>query len=140
MSSDEFETKFVIVCEDESAFLTNSRTNVHWSALDELVLTLVRFSNFSDESNLFNWKKRPGRIASAREAYAWRGALEEIKNSDLTERCAEFRTDPKKFVLITDKPAMLKIAGEVTNSLLHSNAKRHRISFSPLQKTSNVPS
>lgn len=131
---------FSIECTDESRALSNARSDHLWSTLDDLIVVLLRYSNFSTEDLLFSWKTEERHLASAREVYAWREALEEIKNSDLGSKCSEFHSDREKFVLITDKPAMLKIAGEITNSLLHSYNSRHRISFEPDQRASNVPS
>jgi hypothetical protein len=135
------ETQFAIICNDERGIiLTGVRSAKFWRTLDDLVLTLLQSSNFSQEAILFSWKSQDHHVASAREAYSWRAALDEIKNSDLTEKCSKFRQDSEKFLFLTDKPAMLKIAGEVTNSLLHSNTRGHRISFSSIQRTSNEPS
>ncbi len=126
--------KFAIICNDESSnsLLSNERTAEIWNTLDELIATLLKSSAFAPEASLFAWKKESRHLASPREPYAWRAAIEEIKNSELTSMCQDFRGDAEKFVLITDKPAMLKIAGEITSSLLHSYTSRHRISFVPV--------
>jgi len=134
------QTAFSIQCINESRVISNVRSEPFWSTLDDLIVVLLRSSKFSAEDLLFSWKKEPRHSASAREVYAWRAALDEIKNSDLGTKCSEFHTDKEKFVLITDKPTMLKIAGEITNSLLHSYNSRHNISFGPTQRASNVPS
>jgi hypothetical protein len=134
--------KFSIVCTDEplSTGLSNERPLGVWIALDELVLALLKESAFASEYTLFAWKSEPRHLATAKEPYAWRSAIEEIKNSDLPSRAQIFRVDPEKFVLVTDKPVMLKIAGEITSALLHSYSSRHRISFVPVQSTSKDPS
>jgi hypothetical protein len=124
--------KFAIKCDDEASVLSNSRLEETWKTLDDLILILLRSSDFSSEMLLFAWKREPGHLASAREPYAWRAALEEIKNSDLSSKCQGLKGDGEKYILITDKPAMLKVAGEITSALLHSYTSRHRISFAPV--------
>jgi len=129
--------KFALVCNDEVAnFLSNSRSKNVWAALEDLVKTLGQSGRLPEEKILFAWEREPPHCATAKEAYGWRAVLEEIKNADLTTKCIEYRADPEKFVLITDKPTMLKVAGEVTNSLLHSNTSRHKISFVKIQSAS----
>jgi hypothetical protein len=134
--------KFSIVCTDEplSSGLSNERPLEVWLALEELVLALLRESAFASESALFAWKSELRHVATAKEPYAWRAAIEEIKNSDLPSKAQIFRVSPEKFVLVTDKPVMLKIAGEITSALLHSYSSRHRISFVQVQSTSKEPS
>jgi hypothetical protein len=135
------EEQFGIVCVNEqSLVISNSRTGNFWNTLDELVSILLTNSNFSTETLLFSWKKEPHHLATPKELYAWRSTLDEIKNSDLGLICERLKEYDEKHVLITDKPTMLKIAGEVTNSLLHSYTSRHRISFVQLQNESKVPS
>jgi hypothetical protein len=134
--------EFAIACNDEAGtpLISNKRREEIWSTLRDLVVCLLKDSKLSSEDVLFAWMKEPRHLASSREPYGWRAVLEEIKNSDLGTRCESFRKDPEEFVLITDKPVMLKIAGEITNCLLHSYTSRHRISFAPVQSTSKVPS
>jgi len=124
------ERKFAIICVDEKSLLSNVRSEQTWNSLDELITTLTQNSQFASEELLFAWKRETSHLSSAREPYAWRAALEEIKNSDLTSTCQNFRSDPEMFLLLTDKPVMLKIAGEITSALLHSYSSRHRISYS----------
>lgn len=132
---------FAITCDDEpSVLLSNERREESWDTLNELALALLRSSGFASESVLFAWKREKHHLASVRESYAWRSVLEEIKNANLPENCQEFRADSQKFILITDKPVMLKIAGEITNSLLHSYTLRHHISFVPVHRESKDPS
>lgn len=133
--------KFVLICNDEPllAPLSNGRTEDSWEGIEDLLRILLKDSKFASETDLFAWKKS-GHLASAREPYAWRAAIEEIKESDLTARCDSVRENGEKFILITDKPAMLKIAGEITNGLFHSYTSRHKISFVPAQSVSKVPS
>jgi len=135
-------SRYSIVCLDEPDphVLSNERSLEIWSAFDELVLSLLSDSAFSSEVVLFAWKRESRHLAIAKEPYAWRAAIEEIKNSDLADKARSFKGDPEKFILITDKPVMLKIAGEITSALLHSYSSRHRISFGPVQRTSTEPS
>lgn len=138
---DKADRKFVLICNDEPLHptLSNGRTEEDWNAVEDLLRILLKDSRFASESDLFVWKK-PAHLASAREPYAWRAAIEEIKNSDLTAKCNSTGGNREKFVLVTDKPAMLKIAGEITSGLFHSYTSRHRISLVPAQSVSKVPS
>jgi hypothetical protein len=129
-SIDRLDRKFVIICDDEGGMaLSNERGMKVWKALDDLLLRLLSDTQFADESTLYSWQKEPRHSASAKEPYAWRAALEEIKNTDLTSKCESFREDSEKFIVMTDKPTMLKVAGEITSCLLHSYTSRHKISF-----------
>jgi len=129
--------KFAFICDEESGLvLSNEHSPDIWDSLQDLIGVLLKDSQFADKSVLSAWKEQHHR-ATAKEPYAWRAALEEIKNSDLSSKCSEFR-GKEEFVLMTDKPTMLKIAGEIITSLLHSYSSRHRISF--VQSVSNVPS
>jgi len=138
---DNRDLKFVLICIDEPLYpiLSNERTENTWNSVDDLIRILLKDSKFASDTDLFAWRK-PAHLASAREPYAWRAAIEEIKSSDLTAKCEELSADDERFVLTTDKPAMLKIAGEITNSLFHSYTSRHRISFVPFQSVSKLPS
>jgi len=129
--------KFAIICDDESGLiLSNERPSDIWDSLQDLMRVLLKDSKFADESLLFSWNESHHQ-ATAKEPYAWRAALDEIKNSDLGAKCGEFR-GREEFVLMTDRPTMLKIASEITSALLHSYSSRHRISF--VQSVSKVPS
>lgn len=126
----------VIVCEDEGGrALSNDHDIDLWNALDLLVNILKTSSDLPTEV-LEAWKS-PRHPVSAREVYAWRAAMEEIKNSELVARCAGRKNDPL-YGLMTDKPAMLKISGEITNALMHGYNSRHKITYT--QSVSNVPS
>lgn len=123
-------------CEVEpSRILSNWRSLDIWQALEKLIIILLKDSGFSSFQTLYAWKQAK-HLALANEPYAWRAALEEIKNSDLSVMCAG--VPPEDSVLMADKPVMLKVAGEITNALMHSYDARHRVSF--VQRTSNVPS
>lgn len=106
-----------------------------WSSLERLIALLLIDSRFSSLDTLYAWKEGQ-HAALAKEPYAWRAALEEIKNSDLSAKCSGLSRE--EAVLMADKPTMLKIAGEITNALMHSYTSRHKIRF--VQKTPNVPS
>lgn len=124
-------------CDDESGkILSNWHSIEIWSALERLAKVLFDESNFSRFNELFTWKESR-HIALAREPYAWRAAIEEIKAADIVARCAGEK-NREVMNLMSDKPAMLKIAGEITNSLMHSYTSRHRMSF--VQRVSKVPS
>ncbi|MCL5067351.1 MAG: hypothetical protein M1368_03235, partial [Thaumarchaeota archaeon] len=103
--------------------------------LERLIEILNENSHFSTVEVLNAWKEQH-HVARANEPYAWRAAIEEIKNSDLSVKCA--KVDAESRTIITDKPTMLKIAGEITNSLLHSYSTRHKVTFG--QYVSNDPS
>jgi hypothetical protein len=127
---------FAICCDDEKQrILSNWRGLETWEALENLLDNLMKGSSSPRLSILYAWKKGQHQ-SSAKEPYAWRSALEEIKNSDLFEMCAQMSKSEEK-TLMTDKPAMLKIAGEITNSLMHSYEAHHKISF--IQRESKVP-
>jgi hypothetical protein len=142
LSSSTVLQKYVIVCNDEpnTPEISNERAFFVWIALDDLLLILLKDSAFASQTTLFAWKKESPHFAGAKEPYTWRAAIDEIKNSDLASRCESLRGDPERFVLLTDKPVMLKIAGEIATSLLHSYSSRHGISFVPVQRASKVPS
>src|SRR5271156_3194541 len=100
--------KFSIICDTESGLvLSNERAPDIWDSLQDLITVLLKNSDFTDKTILAAWKEQHHQ-AVAREPYAWRAAIEEIKNSDLTALCSDFR-GKESFVLITDKPTMLKI-------------------------------
>ena len=124
------------MCDDEgNSPLANTHAREIWVSVQKLLEILVEDSQFSSMHTLFAWKERLHYRVTAKEAYAWRSAIEEIKNNDLVEKCKGLNASES--LLMEDKPAMLKIAGETTNALLHSYTRGHAITF---QKDSNVPS
>ncbi len=128
---------YALKCDDENGVvLSNWRGIESWQALEKLIGFLLEHSNFSNYQNLYGWKQGH-HLAQAKEPYAWRAALEEIKNSDLSVMCSNLK-DREEATLISDKPTMLKISGEIANSLMHSYTARHHVSF--IQRVSNVPS
>ena len=127
---------FSIVCLDEpsSPELSNNHPEEIWSALEILVLALMSGGEGGTTDNtsiaaLFAWKGPAGRRVSAREAYAWRGVIDEIKSADLNEVASKIKISPDSSVLLRDRPAMLKIAGEVANALFHSYTAKHSVAF-----------
>lgn len=127
---------YAISCDAEASLaLSNKHSLELWQSLEKLIGILVDSSHFSTFAELYEWKQ-PHHLAKAKEPYSWRAALEEIKNSDISVKCANVSGELR--VLMTDKPAMLKIAGEITNSLLHSYTSRHKLTFG--QCISKVPS
>ena len=110
---------FIISCDDEGNLsLSNKHEEEIWMSVQKLLGILVKDSQFTSMQTLFLWKEKPHHRASAKEAYSWRVAIEEIKNNYLVEKCKGL--SPSERLLLADKPAMLKIAGETTNALLHS--------------------
>jgi hypothetical protein len=127
--------EFAICCDDEKQrILSNWRDLEMWEALENLLKILMKRSS-QNLSILYAWKSGKHQ-SSAKEPYAWRSVLDEIKNSDLSEACALLSKSQEK-TLMTDKPAMLKVAGEITYCLMHSYEAHHKISF--IQKESKVP-
>jgi hypothetical protein len=121
---------YVIDCASEDGkLLSNKRGISLWEALFDLTEILSRNGRLNSGAVLFVWKSDQAHRAAAREPYAWREVIEEIKNSDLTKECSGTIADREKLVLMTDKPTMLKIAGEITNALMHSYSSGHSISF-----------
>jgi len=133
------EPKFRITCDDENdLLLSNEHTKDIWTSFEKLMLMLVNDDKFSSMDTLFAWKGQAGYKATSREAYAWRNAIEEIKNSNLMDIGKGL--SESELLLVADKPAMLKVAGEVTNALLHSYTRGHAITFRAAQNDSKVPS
>ncbi len=129
--------RFAITCDDENgAVLSNKSELSTWQALEGLV-GIFKEKSLVGSFDAFIAMKISGHAASARETYAWREVLEAIKNNDLKELCAGFK-DQMIQSLIMDRPVMLKIAGEVTNALMHSYNLKHKITFS--QISPNDPS
>jgi hypothetical protein len=130
---------YALVCVTELGIeLSSELESEAWDANE----TLVELLNVGDD-DLFAWKK-PGssHLANSRETYAWRKVIDSIKTAnleDLTPKVASKRTPSSP--LIKSKPIMLRVAGEITNSLLHSYNNRHRIAFVQCDSTrpSSVP-
>ena len=122
--------EYSFCCDDESGLeLSNRRSEDLWNALFDLVEVLLEKETFASRDSLFSWKEKQGYLASAKDGYGWRAALDEIKNSDLEKECSRAQIEKERMIVMTDKPAMLKIGGEITNGLMHSYSKNHRISF-----------
>ena len=119
--------KKAISCDAESRLISNEHPDEIWDAFQQMMELLVKQTQFANPDILFAWKEAHHQ-ASAKEPYVWRGALDELKNSDLSILCGDARGQ-ENFVLMADKPTMLKIGGEITNSLMHSYTSRHRITF-----------
>ena len=129
---------YVISCDDEGNLpLSNKHIGQIWISLQKLLQILVTDSQFVSMETLFAWKEKPHHMVTAKESYAWRGAIEEIKNSDLVKKCKDLSHSEVR--IVADKPAMLKIAGETTNALHHSYTSGHAITFQ-IHKDSKVPS
>jgi hypothetical protein len=159
LKSDELRmAAYQIRCLDEGIPLSNIHNVRVWRALEMLLRALspygVRFEGSNDRNSSavalspFDWKDVQMR-ASARQAYAWRNVIEDVKNSDLGSKLGEGRMshhprgrtqrsrgaekkdmgEDEEIALASDKPTMLKLAGEVTNALLHSYTRAHVIRF-----------
>jgi hypothetical protein len=128
---------YALSCDNESGLiLSNWRSLEHWNSLEKLLVILLKDSSFAKYDQLYAWK-RGHHLALAKEPYAWRGAIEEIKNSNLVAKCSSME-NREEASMMCDKPTMLKIAGEITNGLMHSYTSRHRLNF--IQRVSKVPS
>jgi hypothetical protein len=120
------EVSFAITCDDERTILSSQMDKAAWVSIEKLIECLNRDSSSSISGQMFGWKSK-GYLANARDAYGWRRAIERIKEEDLLaalRRCGE-----ESASLARSKPIMLKIAGEITNALIHSYQGRHKISF-----------
>lgn len=135
-------TSFVLVCETESGIVLSSELEREaWKANETLVKVLLKQSGREDDL-LFSWKKLgTSHLASSKETYAWRGVIDSIKAANLEEMSANKIGRARWSPLIKSKPIMLRVAGEITNSLLHSYNNRHRIAFIQCDSTrpSSVP-
>ncbi len=130
-------TQYAIRCESEQGLvLSNEIEQEAWEAIERLIPLLVKDEAFI--GYLFSWKGRPSSTASARETYSWRRAIDLIKESDLGEKCNASKENPRIVILMKSKPIMLRMAGEITNALLHSYNLGHKITF--FQSSRTVPS
>ena len=98
-----------------------------WNAFHQMIEILVTKFSLASLDTLFAWRQHV-HIALAKEPYSWRGVLDALKDSDLSEICQAYK-GKEEFALMTDKPKMLKIGGEITNGLMHSYTSKHKISF-----------
>jgi hypothetical protein len=107
-----------------------------WNSIEKLVeaLGIQEESNISYEGRscgLFDWMEGENYLATARETYSWRRVIDSIKDADLTRLDLQIqekgRTQPT--ALVRSKPIMLRVAGEITNALIHSYARQHKIRF-----------
>jgi hypothetical protein len=118
---------FAIRCEEEDLVLSNPMESNAWAAIERLI-SLLQSENQSSLNGLFAWKERR-HLATAKEVYSWRGAIEVIKDADLNREWAGSKGDPSLPSLMRSKPIMLRLTGEITNALLHSYNLKHRITF-----------
>lgn len=122
---------FGIRCDTESARLISSKIESEaWESIETLVEFLRSDEDIAVKRELFSWKYEMSHLASAKETYAWRKVIDSIKASDLGLVGSEFdRSRKTTLTLAKSKPIMLRIAGEITNALLHSYSNRHRITY-----------
>jgi hypothetical protein len=136
-------TSFALVCETESGIVLSSELEREaWDANETLVKLLLKENGKKDDDLLFSWKKLgKTHLASSKETYSWRGIIDSIKAANLEDIHANKIESAKRSPLIKSKPIMLRVAGEITNSLLHSYNYRHRIAFIQCDSTrpSSVP-
>lgn len=120
------------ICESESGTLLSSKLEQEaWDANQTLVEFLGSEKFPSVEDTLFSWKKSgSSHLANAKETYSWREVIDSIKAADLEELSMAIEgIGEKPPALLKSKPIMLRVAGEITNSLLHSYNNRHKIKF-----------
>lgn len=130
-------TRCTIRCDNEQGLVISSEMEEEaWKAIERLMPLLRQDRTFLE--SLFSWKQKASTIASARETYSWRGAIDLIKENDLGEKCGSLKEDPEILFLMKSKPIMLRMAGEITNALIHSYNLQHRITFT--QRVSAEPS
>jgi hypothetical protein len=125
---------FAIRCDSESQSLISSKIEREaWDSIQRLAEFLVQKEKSPAVRNsLFAWREQKAHLADARETYAWRGLIDSIKAADLSEAALQMQRNQKytrASSLVTSKPIMLRIAGEITNALLHSYTYKHRITF-----------
>ena len=107
--------------------LSSEMESEAWQAIERLIPVLADDASFV--ALLFSWKGAGGSLTSARETYAWRKAIDMIKENDLEEKCKSLVIEGPVLSLMKSKPIMLRVAGEITNSLMHSYNLRHKIVF-----------
>ena len=132
--------RYCITCDDESSLvLSNKREEKLWQDFESLVEILAKDAeDLPSIAVLMEWKNKSKRKAVAKDPYSWRAVIDALKNSDLKAKCKG--KSAEELTILTDKPLMLKIAGEVTSALMHSYNLGHRISFSKTQNDSKEPS
>ncbi|MDH2899435.1 MAG: hypothetical protein PXY39_00530 [archaeon] len=101
-----------------------------WDSILTLVQFLERDKYASVKRSLFSWKDQEAYLVNAKETYAWRSVIDSIKAADLSEVASQLEREGKNSSsLVRSKPIMLRVAGEITNALLHSYTNHHRITF-----------
>ncbi len=124
---------YSIKCLDENSRTLSSEMELRaWDSIEFLVKTLLG-QEPPKQKELFGWKYEKSHVATASESYGWRSAIDYIKGanlSDLGGQEEEKAAIDSQFSLVRSKPIMLRLAGEITNALLHSYDNRHRLSFS----------
>ncbi len=122
---------FTIRCDSESRILISSKMEAQaWDSILTLVQFLERDKYASVKRSLFSWKDQEAYLVNAKETYAWRSVIDSIKAADLSEVASQLQREGKNpSSLVRSKPIMLRVAGEITNALLHSYTIHHRITF-----------
>jgi len=125
-------TLFAFSCESENGMLLSNKIELEaWDSIENLVSRLTGDDHVSPRDSLFSWRTNPSHSASAKETYRWREVIDSIKTANLESTFDEVEKQAKRqFPLIKSRPVMLRIAGEITNALLHSYSYKHKIRFS----------
>ncbi len=122
---------YAIRCDTESGTLISSKIELEaWNAILAFVEILEHEKHISVKQSLFYLMDHEAHLASAGETYAWRNVIDSIKASDLSEVSSRSKSHGATFsALVKSKPIMLRMAGEISNALLHSYTNRHKITF-----------
>jgi hypothetical protein len=123
---------YSIKCLDENSRILSSEMELRaWDSVEFLVKKLLE-QEPPKQKELFGWKYEKSHVASARESYGWRSAIDCIKEANLSDLGGqeEKAAIDSVFSLVRSRPIMLRLAGEITNALIHSYDTRHRLSFS----------
>jgi hypothetical protein len=116
---------FAIFCDGEGMIFSSKIERPAWQALEKLVAVL---DESSSKATMFGWKSQ-GYQATARDTYAWRRAIDAIKEADLSLLASKIQNPGEGAPLMKSKPIMLRVTGEVTNALIHSYQNQHKIRF-----------
>jgi hypothetical protein len=124
--------RFAISCDTESSMLISSKLEIEaWDSILSLVEILRRDKYPSVKDSLFAWRYQQSYLSNAKQTYEWRGIIDSIKEANLSALASELqregRMNPSE--LVKSRPIMLRVAGEITNALIHSYTNQHRISF-----------
>jgi hypothetical protein len=124
---------FAILCDSEQVVLSSKTEDKAWTAVEALAQQLNSSLSEAGLRVMFGWKGK-SHMADAKETYAWRRTIDSIKESDLSAQASMWTGASEDVrLLIKSRPIMLRMAGEITNALMHSYQNRHKISFSQIE-------